>query len=177
LSHASNPGGVLGFADTVRDVAAATFGSRYETQEEKAALDQWWAVRLGNLYGRPVTGRSILQIIGTELFRDSIHPDFWVLCAERRLAKLDPARLATWIFADVRYDNEASWIKSRGGRIIHLSRGAADIGGTHRSEAGVSSGLIDNAVRVSTIEDTQRHAGRLAICYGISASYSSDGGQ
>ncbi len=162
LFRSAQPGGVLGFADAVRDVTQAIFGSRYETQAEKTALDGWWASRIGVLGNRAPTGRVILQTVGTEMGRDVIHPDIWLLVMERKLAERDPARLADWVIADVRFDNEAAWIRNRGGLVVEVSRGLPPSGDVHASEAGVSPRLVDEFLTLHSMDDTYEAAARLA---------------
>jgi hypothetical protein len=162
IDRSHTPGGVLAFADAVRDVSQAIFGSRYESQEEKAALDGWWAARIGTLGDRAPTGRVILQVIGTEMGRNVIHRDIWLFVMERRLATLDPGRLATWVIADVRFDNEAEWIRARGGYVVEVSRGLPPSGDAHASEAGVSPRLVNEFITLRTLDDTRRAAEYLA---------------
>jgi hypothetical protein len=84
----------------------------------------------------PKVGKSyrvMLQTLGTEWGR-SLNPDLWLLCAEHRLEQLSDKHV---IFDDVRFDNEASLIRSKGGLIIHLIRKTDMVDG-HASEAGVA---------------------------------------
>lgn len=60
--------------------------------------------------------RYIMQTLGTEWGRDLIHPDIWVICLEAFLRK-------NTVIADVRFDNEANFIREKGGLLIHVERG------------------------------------------------------
>jgi len=167
---------IMSFADPIRDVAAAVFGSRYETQESKAAIDEWWDIKFrtcsnGTRQGPAVTGRRILQIIGTDCFRNKFHPDIWLYAMERRLPT-DPA--VHVIIPDVRFDNEADWIRARGGRVVHLTRTHGDALGapvdttySHLSEAGVRMKALDRACFASTLDGLRNIAGDIVKDYLI----------
>jgi hypothetical protein len=153
---------VTAFATALRDVVEAAFGCRYETAEEKAQVDTWWEERIGDqgpvhARGRemlgdvPVTGRRILQFIGTDLFREFVHPNFWLFAMERRLSM---SKAVHHVISDVRFDNEAKWVQDQGGFVVHLTRASPvpagpGFGGltateqAHASEAGVSHRYID----------------------------------
>jgi ABC-type dipeptide/oligopeptide/nickel transport system ATPase component len=142
---------VMSFADPIRDVAAAVFGSRYESQESKASIDEWWQARIRSevteaqrqyyasdhewfelLGDAPVTGRRVLQFIGTDMFRERVHPDIWLYAMERRLPSEPDVHV---IIPDVRFENEGDWIRSRGGIVYHLWReGQEEAPAAHASE-------------------------------------------
>jgi hypothetical protein len=88
----------------------------------------------------PETGivpRVLFQELGSAMRR--VHPDFWLRQAEYRLGQLKGsplARVTHLVWADVRYPNEAAWVRERGGRIIHLRRACAPVR-EHESEQGV----------------------------------------
>jgi hypothetical protein len=63
--------------------------------------------------------RILLQQVGTEVAREQISPDFWIdiatpLVLERLEKKIKVA------ITDIRFINEAKWIKSLGGYIIKI---------------------------------------------------------
>jgi hypothetical protein len=68
-----------------------------------------------------VTGRALLQTMGHEWGRSTIHQDVWIkaLESEINLMRVDPRRV---VIDDVRYRNEIEWIKSKGGVIIGIKR-------------------------------------------------------
>lgn len=82
-----------------------------------------------------VTMRHLLQSLGTDWGRKLIHPDLWVLAAAQRIDAM-LAEGCSLVFEDVRFDNEAAFIRELGGRILHIER---DTGLTdeHASELGV----------------------------------------
>jgi hypothetical protein len=76
-----------------------------------------------------ITARRLLQTIGTEWGRNTIHPDFWVGIAaaklERRMqssfGKHNDTTLRA-VFDDVRFANEAEMIRAAGGCILRIVR-------------------------------------------------------
>lgn len=64
--------------------------------------------------------RRLLQWWGTELRRGE-DPDYWIKHAEKRLVRINAT--ATYdpvlvVFTDVRFSNEAEWIRSQGGKVV-----------------------------------------------------------
>lgn len=88
--------------------------------------------------------RELMQTIGTEWGRHMVHPDLWLLLAERRILNVreETARLGYGftglVITDVRFENEAALIRRHGGSVIHLVRPDAPDVRAHSSENGVS---------------------------------------
>ena len=76
--------------------------------------------------------RELLQTLGTDWGR-TLNADIWVLCAAHHLATYNPDRV---VFDDVRFENEAAFIRARDGLIIHVNR-ALKRRDNHASEAGI----------------------------------------
>ena len=84
--------------------------------------------------------RELMQLLGTEWGRDLVHPQLWLLLAEQNLqllAEHDQAMEGV-VIRDVRFDNEADWVRSKGGVILHITRPDAIEVATHTSESGVT---------------------------------------
>jgi len=150
---ASIGGWRMGFADPIRAVTEAVFGSQYRTAEEKAATDAYWQERLGDDWS---TGRKILQRTGTEVFRAGVHKDIWLYVMERRLLELcnRPPMLIT--IDDVRFDNEAEFLRDLGGtivRVVNTNQPPND--DDHTSEAGISDDLVNAEFRCATKGECQ----------------------
>lgn len=100
--------------------------------------------------------RQLLQTLGTEWGRATVSPDVWIRIAERRIASLAASGVAVVAVADVRFDNEADWIRNHGGRVWHVQRNdlAPD---DHASESGIAihdcDVVIDNS---GTLEDLRK---------------------
>ncbi len=90
---------------------------------------------------REQSPRTLAQSLGTEWARD-LDPDFWVKLMRFHL--LDGGcEYERVVISDVRFPNEATWIRDHGGHIINASRDLETHVKTHSSEAGLSWDLID----------------------------------
>jgi hypothetical protein len=79
-------------------------------------------------------------LFGTEFCRKLFKDDIWV---RKAFDNYDP-KVHT-IITDVRFDNEAEYIKNLGGIIIKVVRGEEKIA-EHSSERGVSDQFIDKII-------------------------------
>lgn len=86
--------------------------------------------------------RQMMQTLGTEWGRNLIAEDVWLTCAKKALANADHGL----VIADVRYENEAQWIRDHGGVIVHIQRPGAEKVSSHASEAGVAIAAGDLVV-------------------------------
>lgn len=86
--------------------------------------------------------RYLLQTLGTEWGRDLVGFDVWVRLAEKRIRYRDNLyedsgyAPAAWVMSDVRFEEEAAWVREHG-TLIHLTRDAAAPVIGHVSELGV----------------------------------------
>lgn len=95
-----------------KDLEGVTAHSR----DWRETPDSWWSDQLGT----QVTPRHLMQQFGTEIIRKHIHDDFWVM----RTRKLIEQTPQNWVITDVRFPNEINMIKSLGGHVIRVQRGA-----------------------------------------------------
>lgn len=112
----------------------------------------WLARKEDDIPALGVSPRRLMQTLGTEWGRELINPDLWLILAKQRLL----AYGAGMIIPDVRFENEAEWIRSQGGRIIHVTRPGNVSVAPHASEGGVQ--LKDEDFRIingGTLEDLQ----------------------
>lgn len=92
------------------------------------------------IYGK--TPRYMMQKLGTDWGRDDINPDIWVIRMEQWL---NTHRYSDVVIPDIRFENEADLIRSRGGIIIHITcRGGIE--GNHKSEDGIKVNFQDDYV-------------------------------
>lgn len=101
---------------------------------------------------KPAHVRHRLQQIGTEENRDIFGQDTWVDAAETWLHSIYKANnINKFVIADIRFDNEAEWIKRKGGIVIRVDSNRNRIGMDeqalqHSSEAGIREDLIDHII-------------------------------
>ncbi|AWY39440.1 deoxynucleotide monophosphate kinase [Pseudomonas putida] len=83
--------------------------------------------------------RELMQSLGTDWGRDQVHPDLWLLLAAQNLEFLGQTNdTATgFVISDLRFENEAEFVRKRGGMVIHFLRPDAVEVNPHLSEAGV----------------------------------------
>lgn len=100
--------------------------------------------------------RELMQLLGTEWGRHQVHPQLWLLLAEMNLANhLEVSPHARgFVISDVRFENEADWIRAKGGIVVHLHRPDAPGVTAHSSESGIA--VCDNDLVIhndGTLED------------------------
>ena len=115
------------FADPIRDMLRAGLDIDLDSP--------YWAMRKEDPIARfgGHSPRSLMQTLGTEWGRERVHPDLWLTLAGEALVARGPGM----IIADVRFDNEARWVRNIGGVLLHIERGKAPPVRAHASEAGV----------------------------------------
>jgi hypothetical protein len=111
---------------------------------------------------RPVPGigksvRQLLQTLGTEWGRSTVCGDVWIRLLERRVEHLRLAGVSVVAVADVRFQNEAEWIRSSGGKVWHVRREACRRQDDHASEAGIPFDVRDRDIaNDGTLDDLRR---------------------
>jgi len=124
-----------------------------ELDERLRPVDELVEARL-NL-GTATAGR-MYQVVG-QAFRDAISPDFWIDAgivplglpiSFRQFWKSESILESNTIFDDVRYENEAAFIKSAGGFIVNVRRPdelciRSGRDANHESENGLGAATVD----------------------------------
>ncbi len=87
--------------------------------------------------------RQLMQTLGTEWGRAQ-HPEIWTLIAGREITA---SRLAGRgvVITDVRFENEAAFVRRQGGEIWHIWRDVEPVA-AHSSEAGVAPLMGDRYI-------------------------------
>lgn len=100
--------------------------------------------------------RQMMQTLGTEWARNSVHQDFWLIIAGKEVDKIHKQAYNAAI-TDVRFENEAAWVRKNGGIIWHIRRGGAGTEHVHASEAGIAFVEGDEEIdNNGTLEDLYR---------------------
>lgn len=106
-----------------------------------------------------VSPRRMMQTLGTEWMRASICRDGWLKLAEQRRQEGEQEDLHGIVIPDIRFEDEAAWVRAKGGAIVHLYRPSLAPVEEHSSEHGVryEVGQRDyGVVNGSTVEDLCR---------------------
>jgi dephospho-CoA kinase len=149
--------------DTVANfIIAAIGGYRYSFADPIRAMlaplgvdmnDPYWQARKEDVIpALGVSPRRMMQTLGTEWGRNLINPDLWLVMAHQRLLRNGPGM----VISDVRFENEAAWIRKHGGRIIHVIRPEAKAVEAHASEDGIE--MLDTDAQLfnsGTLEELQ----------------------
>ena len=151
------------FADPLKRACSEMFGiplEDFHSDDKKEVVNEFWGF----------SPRQIAQLLGTEGGRQLFREDLWTKRAElaylqhkadiehilpQTFGNIDGA--AGMVITDVRFPNEAEWIKNAGGIVIHIERPGADgiVGeANHASEAGYPDELKDHIIlNNGTLED------------------------
>ncbi len=147
----------LSFAAPIYDIVHHAFGipkrilsAPTKFQKEEQLFEPWG-----------MTMREMLQTVGTELFRHNVDPEFWVKRMELELKTCTTRAVIT----DVRMENEAALIRSRGGVVIHVHRRIE--GGKvrpHESETKVEEHPDDlHIFNYGSLEDLHNEVGEVIL--------------
>ncbi len=147
----------LSFAQPLKDACKIIFHFNDDqlNGDKKEIIDDYWQT----------TPRSILQFVGTELFRDQLHKvikfidkDIWVKSLEKQieLLKLNDKNVKI-VVTDVRFNNEIELIKKLNGKIIRVTRNNNfNYFDSHISENEIDNHQVDwDIENNSTIEDLE----------------------
>jgi len=91
--------------------------------------------------------RLLLQAWGTDFRRELTDPSYWIKKVGVKLVRL-PIHIHTAIIPDVRFLNEASFIKEIGGHLIRVNRASIESNDLHSSEID-----LDNYKHDYTVEN------------------------
>jgi hypothetical protein len=81
--------------------------------------------------------RVLMQTLGTEWGRNVVSEDIWIDLLRSRIETCYLSAPTAVIITDVRFKNEAEWIKDQGGTLIEIARKGLKGSGIHSSEDGV----------------------------------------
>jgi NTP pyrophosphatase (non-canonical NTP hydrolase) len=125
-------GKVLKFAEPLKAAASAMTLESYDKFEH--------GDRSKEIEGLGISYRRLLQLLGTEVCR-AISEDFWVNVLHKRIISEKANGCNLFVISDVRFENEADYVRRNGGAIIHVKReqvGQENVP-THASEAGLET--------------------------------------
>ncbi len=121
---------VFSLATPIKTAAAVIFGlpiKNFYDQSLKEVVDEHWNM----------SPRSMIQLLGTEACRGAFGDDIWLRSMEKIMTL--STGIDKFVIADIRFENEADWLRGQGGQIVHIVRPNQQLIKTdsHTSEAGV----------------------------------------
>lgn len=137
------------FAQPLKQGVRAMFGLA------EAHTDGEWKEDVLPWLGR--SPRYLMQTLGTEWGRQLVAEDVWLRLADQRWKNCQLGMARGLVISDVRFDNEAEWVRDLGGEVWHIMRHRAEAVQAHASEAGVfydpcRDQLISNDGSLSDLE-------------------------
>lgn len=118
----------ISFASPIKAAVAAIFGETPAGHKEEL------------IEGFNFSWREAWQTLGTEWGRN-LQQDLWLAIVAKEfdaIRQLDFVEPTCFVITDVRFDNEAEWIKKQDGIIVEVRRTAADKVAAHSSEEGLT---------------------------------------
>lgn len=140
----------LAFADPIRQMVRALLSENgFDTEYmDDRALKEQPIPTLGVSY------RHIAQTLGTEWGRKCMGQRFWLQIAQAFIIDQRRQGEREFVVSDVRFANEAEWIKEAGGEVWRIERSAAAPVRDHESERHVAALDADHVItNDGTIED------------------------
>ena len=131
---------VLSFSTPIKELACHIPGvpPEYIYKDKEAHIPGW---------PNHVTGRFLLQSIGTEFGRKLIYGDIWVDMLRNKITTLLDSHKKI-VIDDLRFDNEAMMVHHMGGEVWRLSREGVTSWDTHSSEEGLGDRHVDKDIEL-----------------------------
>lgn len=160
--------GITGYAGSGKDTAAWALVTRGWRRVGIADAVKRLALELGwsGIKDDAPSGRPFLVALGDGVRREC-GQGAWLGAVG---ATIDAAPGARWVIPDVRYGDEAAWVRGRGGAILRIDRPGCEPMRRYRSECSVSGlrpdVIIVNAsspedLQAATVRAVERLGGRL----------------
>lgn len=150
----------MAFADPLKHGICEMFyldDDIFESRESKEAV----------IPGLGHSPRSLAKIIGTDCGRNMISENIWVHVMTERYKDYCASELTRLAITDIRFENEATWIRKAGGTVIHVIRsGVAWDKTAHASEHGIQI-RPEDCILTNTGSLEEFEAKAIALCEAI----------
>jgi hypothetical protein len=145
------------FADTIRDMLSVGM------QWDRRTFNGYDKEKVDEMH--QVSPRKAMQTLGD--WGRAIHPDFWIrITADdilRHKARFEAKWPRSWpgvVISDIRFENEAEFVRAAGGIVLHIHREKTAPVRSHISEQGIQLRSGDFSVpNNGTIEDLTKRLG------------------
>lgn len=138
------------FADPLRRFVADITGIPFSSLIDGPAKEETYEP-LGQ------SPRYMMQTLGTEWGRQMIHPLIWIRAAQVQWESCKQFLQKSMVIPDVRFENEADFIRENGGQMWFIKRDGALAVNEHVSEAGVQvkpgDAVINNDGTINDLYD------------------------
>ncbi|KAG5183896.1 Deoxynucleotide monophosphate kinase [Tribonema minus] len=124
------------FAAPIKEACCAIFmldDEAFEDRRLKETVDPRWGI----------SPRSMLQTLGTECVRGHFGDNHWIRHMSMRLDQCDEDEV---VITDVRFRDEADFVRERGGELIQIVRPAHATVDAHSSETAIYNIPCDTIV-------------------------------
>lgn len=104
-----------------------------------------------------LTYRELMQKFATDFARNMIDTNFWVKYLAHEYSEITATNVYDLIvITDVRFDNEAQWIRDREGIIVNIEKDDV-VSMNHASEIGLDKSLINFTVKNNNTKKNLRN--------------------
>lgn len=138
----------VSFASAVKDVTAIMFGWDRTMLEGKTDHSRAWREKEDSFWSkrmnRPFSPRLALQLMGTEVGRQTFDQNFWV---SRLEASLNSNK--NYVITDVRFQNEIEFVHNKNGIVIEIQRGLKPNWYTIANQANKGSSKAENFMKTN----------------------------
>ena len=151
---------LMSFASVVKDISSIIFGYDRELLEGETKESRIWRETIdkdwSKLLNKDITPRITLQIIGTEFGRKILGQNIWIEVLKNKISKNKNKNI---IISDIRYENEAQFIRDNKGILIRVSKSNLEfnLSETHSSEMELYNIKEDHSIENNgTIEQLEQ---------------------
>lgn len=130
------------FADKLKDFVCELINCTRENLEDEdfknKHLGSEWIFLDNDGITQAMTPRLLMQKIGTDALRNNVHKNIWVNATFSRYCEK-----CNWLITDLRFPNELSAIKAKGGITIRVNRSSILNNDSHESETSLDYSEFD----------------------------------
>lgn len=152
----------IAFADPIREMLGTLFDSMEIPHDWMTERD----LKEREIPQLGVSYRKMAQALGTEFGR-ALKQDIWLDIAAAKIGMYRQYGNAGAVVSDVRFPNEAAWIKAHGGVIWRIIRSGIEPVNAHTSEDLIASLPYDYVIDNSGSIDRLQHAVAMALEHGV----------
>jgi hypothetical protein len=142
------------FASPIKEACAILFQlpiSKFEGEDKEVC----------DVHHHGLSPRQMMQLLGTDFFRDQVSQDFWIDHFKKWYAARDSSRPV--VVTDVRFQNEVDVIKALGGTVVRIIRPRGGIGRHTRPDAHITERGVGS---LQGVDATIENDGSLEELYG-----------